>query len=530
MRLLKKESSHRFRMEDELSPEEFARQRRWKLLLIIGVCLNALVVFTSDLGLDTHLHLTYATVEGGQGEAYLDWGHTRPIDTKASDPSYAPVRENGWFQFIGDSPMDVRLLSFTVTLGFIGLLYKQDKLELAALVALYPTFIFSTGRGYPEVFIAAMLYATTILVMQSCREEDENKARIRSLAISVPMAAVLAIKGMSMWYGLAFGLGALIWFELARQHDGFCRWASRPTSVAMSCGLGVASTLLVMGYFGISATLGVVGDAPARFASALLISVLDVVIIYSLLGMVLWPFIGPAIQGMKEINDLETASIAGMVAAFTAAITVYVAALWTYESLLWQAEWPWVTATMGNNGRYISLMMIPAYLLLSRLNHLNPSIPCLERPMGKYSTLMVGIALIMPLSVLAAVHGQTMWTDEASEIMQDNIEKDEDFLFVAPATLGMHWLYTFHYDIDPYGNNNITGHWRADSTDWHDELRNGTTYDNRGNLANVQWIIIAPNAGNAPEGFHLVANGNADYLNGGGTWEVYTTHDSIIDV
>ncbi|HIA39749.1 MAG TPA: hypothetical protein EYN88_02520, partial [Candidatus Poseidoniales archaeon] len=207
-------------MEDDestqvLTDEEYSRQKWWKLLLIIGVCLNALVVFTSDLGLDTHIHLTYATVEAGQGEAALDWGHTRPIDPLSSDPSYAPVKEDGWFDFIGDSPNDVRLLSFAITLGFIGLLYKQQQLELAVMVALYPTFIFSTGRGYPEVFIAVMLYAVVILIAHECRQEDVNKARLRALSIAVPMAAIVAVKGMSMWWGLPFGLAALAWFEAA---------------------------------------------------------------------------------------------------------------------------------------------------------------------------------------------------------------------------------------------------------------------------------------------------------------------------
>ena len=153
-----------------LTVEEFVRLRRWKFLLIIGVCLNAIVVFNSDLGLDTHIHLTSETVENEQGEAFLEWGHTRPIDPMSSDPSYAPVKEDGWFNFIGDSSMDVRLFSFAVTLGFIGILYKQQRLELAVIAALYPAFIFSTGRGYPEVFIAAMLYAVAILITRACRE------------------------------------------------------------------------------------------------------------------------------------------------------------------------------------------------------------------------------------------------------------------------------------------------------------------------------------------------------------------------
>jgi hypothetical protein len=520
-------------MEDDesthvLSEQEYSRQKRWKLLLIIGVCLNALVVFTSDLGLDTHIHLTYATVEAGQGEAALDWGHTRPIDPLSSDPSYAPVKEDGWFDFIGDSPTDVRLLSFAITLGFIGLLYKQQQLELAVMVALYPTFIFSTGRGYPEVFIAVMLYAVVILIAHACRQEDVNKARLRALSIAVPMAAIVAVKGMSMWWGLPFGLAALAWFEATRRSPTFATWASHPAKVAVVAGLGVGALMLVMGFFDPGNTLSVVGDAPVRFSSALLIAVFDVLVIYALFGMVLWPFFGPAIKGLSTTSDLEVACIAGLIAAFAAAITVYVAALWTYESLLWGADWPLMTWTMGNNGRYISLLLIPSFMMLKRMNDLGIEVPCLEDPGDKYRSLMIGLALILPLSILAAVNGQTMWSDEAGEVMALNMEEGEDFLFISETTLGMHWLYTFHYDIDPFGNNNNTGHWRADSTDWHDELVNGTKVENRGSLDDVEWLVIAPGAGEAPEGWGLAAHGEADFLNGGGTWKVYTTHEEII--
>ena len=52
-------------------------QRFWKGLLILGILLHLLVSFTSDLGLDTHLHATYITVEDGTGVNQLDWGQTK---------------------------------------------------------------------------------------------------------------------------------------------------------------------------------------------------------------------------------------------------------------------------------------------------------------------------------------------------------------------------------------------------------------------------------------------------------------------
>ena len=62
-----------------------------------------------------------------------------------------------------------------------------------------------------------------------------------------------------------------------------------------------------------------------------------------------------------------------------------------------------------------------------------------------------------------------MWTDEAAEVLSENMDDGQDFLFVSEATQGMHWLYTFHYEVDPYGERGIIGHWRADITDWEDE-------------------------------------------------------------
>ena len=40
----------------------------------------------------------------------------------------------------------------------------------------------------------------------------------------------------------------------------------------------------------------------------------------------------------------------------------------------------------------------------------------------------------------AGLHGQTYWTDDAAEVLSDNMEDGEDFLFVHDTTLGMHYL------------------------------------------------------------------------------------------
>jgi hypothetical protein len=179
---------------------------------------------------------------------------------------------------------------------------------------------------------------------------------------------------------------------------------------------------------------------------------------------------------------------------------MYVAVLWAYESILWNSDWPWHMFIMGNNSRYITLLAVPIYFLIMRVN---------DKIDWKNVKVFIGVMLILPLSIAASIHGQTMWTDDAAESME--IEPDEHFLFVSDATLGMHWLYTFHEPLDAE-KENITGHWRSDEAKWQDDLND--------ELSHVNWIVLAPEITEVPSGWMLHESGDADLLNGGGEWRV----------
>jgi hypothetical protein len=165
---------------------------------------------------------------------------------------------------------------------------------------------------------------------------------------------------------------------------------------------------------------------------------------------------------------------------------------------------------MGNNGRYVTLLFVPIVLLLKHLNIAADS-PTFESPGQVLKTIGVVIALLLPLSLLAGIHGQTMWTDEAADAM--NLEENEHFLFVSDATLGMHWLYTFFEPLDAE-NNNITGHWRSVEVNWVDALDQ--------ELSHVETIVLAPEVDNVPTGWVVESTGEVDLLNGGGEWRVMT--------
>ena len=285
--------------------------------------------------------------------------------------------------------------------------------------------------------------------------------------------------------------------------------------------------MLIIGATGGGGTLSVISMNAPRFFFALIVSIFNIVLVYSLFGMMIWPFICSAWKKISDTEDMPTTFLAITIAGFTTAITIYVAALWTYESIIWDADWPWVMWTMGNNGRYISLIMIPILMLLAHLNHLYPDLPSLEMPGKKSASLALGILFIIPISLLAGIHGQTYWTDDAAEVLSDDMELGEDFLFIHDGTLGMHYLYTFHTGIDDVDQRNITGHWRTPDSGWQDELVNGVKMENRGNLSNVQWVVFAPGTywvDGYPEGWNMRVLGHADFMNGGDDWEIWSTH------
>jgi hypothetical protein len=137
--------------------------------------------------------------------------------------------------------------------------------------------------------------------------------------------------------------------------------------------------------------------------------------------------------------------------------------------------------------------------------------------------LVLALILVLPLSILAGIHGQTMWTDDAAQSFSDDLENGDDFLYIDDEALAMHWLYTFRLELDPDGERNITGHWRAPESNWQVELE-GQAVINRGDLSNVRFIVVAPGLDmDLPEGWQQTANGEAPFLNGGGEWKVYRT-------
>ena len=483
---------------------DFEDNRAWKGLLVLGVLLNILVCFTSDLGLDTHVKM--AVDESGA----LPWGDLRPDTAGFSDPNDGGERTV--LPIYSGSEAAIKGLALVSFFGLIAFVYSAVGLRSATVLSLSPAFIFSIGRGYEEVYFAVVF--TLAFGLFSGLWSDKGRAGQGLLGgwllMCIPYAKGMVALPTVLGLGGVLGAFGLFWHRMQHHESSRLSWSTQPL-LAGCAGIGMTSLfMLVVGGFGWSPTLAVMADHPLKYASSLLLAVFDAVGVFMLFGMVLWSLAMPAIQAMKGMKHATISTMVAMISAACTAIVFYIAALWTFEAVLWSAPWPGMVWTMGNNGRYVTLLFIPCVLLLKHID-LESGTPTFESPNQLTKAIGVTLLLLLPLTLLASVHGQTMWTDEAAEVMP--VEQGDHFLFVSEATLGMHWLYTFYEPLDAQANN-LTGHWRSMDVNWMDDLEQ--------NLSQVTVIVLSPEVSDVPTGWGVESSGEADLLNGGGEWRVLT--------
>ena len=483
---------------------KFKDERLWKGLLVLGILLNILVCFTSDLGLDTQVKM--AVDDNGS----LPWGDLRPDTLGESDPEDGGQRVV--LPLYGLSEAAIKATALLTFFGLIGCLLRWTGVHSAAIMSLSPAFIFSIGRGYEEVYLAAFCSLSFILLTGIA----SNKNRILQnfaggfIFMLMPYAKGFVNLNYVFFGGFILGLLATLWNEIYARGGEKTRWMSKPHIVSIVVFSIVSLSMVILGIIGYNSTLAILTDNPIRYMTAIGFSFLDVVILFTLFGMVAWPFIRPMMSVITSIEDSDIAIMAGYIVGIMTAIVLYVAALWTYEASIWNAEWPGIVWTMGNNGRYITMLFIPFVLLLKHLSN-QVDIPTYDSPGSKIKVVAVTLFILLPLSLLASVHGQTMWTDEAAEAM--NLGEQEHFLFVSEDTLAMHWLYTFYAPLDAE-EKQITGHWRSIDSSWELDLNSS--------LSQVNTLVTSPDVTFTPEGWIVRSTGEVDFLNGGGEWRVLT--------
>ena len=228
------------------------------------------------------------------------------------------------------------------------------------------------------------------------RVERNTIARVTAIGLAAALVLwVLILKWkvepLSMLLPLLMLIAVGILIDRAPNH-----WFNPQKTMMAGFGFGLLG-IVIFGLLG-HGSFSVVMTDTMRFIQALPISIFGVIIVYGMVGMVLWPFAKDTWAKMASDNDRVTGELSLFIGMMAGAIVGYVACLWTYESILWNSEWPWHMWTMGNNGRYITILAIPSYLLIKRVNG---RLDWTERKAA------MGVLLILPLSLAAGLHGQT---------------------------------------------------------------------------------------------------------------------------
>ena len=474
-----------------------------KYLLAFGILLLFSSVIISDLGLDSHVLMA---VEDGA----LPWGHTRNIDPLASDQSYAPQYYERADVIFGILDSEIKLKSFVllssliliIVVGFHGFTnYNSDEKKQfdyfsASIIALYPAFIFATGRGYLEVPIALIFLLSHSNFLKNSSHRISSPYHIFILG-GLGVTAIAWIKGITVLVGIAW-LMLLICVE----------YISKKLDVNKKI-----QSMVILNVVSIIAIVTLLTFDHNSISKSLLFSFAAIVDIFIFLAVGLC-LIG-IFTSKQNFKDCLTENYSAMIIVNVVVLgcIYWIADLWLTEAKIWDTSGIKIFFILGNNGRYVTLIAPFLIILTSnfrKLNHLEM----------KSKIMTVNLCLILILSSLAGFHGQKMWTDEAADSIAESLVDGEDFLLIHEPDLAMHWLYTMHSELSNSHPNSV-GHWRAPSSGFEAEL-NGQEIENRGNLSEVSFLVIQPGLDiEISEDWQLVDSGKSPLIMGADEWLIY---------
>lgn len=494
-------------------------EQRGRLWLVAGMALVIVALLSNAPGLDTTLLLSVD--EDGQAP----WGSARTVDPLASDPdSSTSLTQAAWIDPLGLGVFGVRLVGvacLAVLAWTLGSLPRWRDPEaawspwLASIALLHPGMLFAVGRGYSEP-LGALLGGVMLLTPFYPRlfaqiKPDAGRPSLPSMVLVVSIstaaaAALLALKGLSPWFAGGWAVVLIGWCDPLGVVPAK---ALAPAQMDLRRGLlvTVALGLLAAGVLGVGSVSDVRGEW--WWWTFLPFAVFDVLGLYLLLGAGLWAFLERDATGLKSTRGVPGLFV--VVGILIGLLSAYVAALWAVEGQAWDLAWWKTMVVLGNNGRH-GMVLLPAAVWLAV--HLRGDAPFPTERLHR------AFVIVLPLALLAAAHGQTLWTDDAAEAALSHLEEGDDVLLIHNPTLAVHWLYSMHPVLSEEGPEGLVGHWRAPEAGWQDELLNGTTLPDRGDLSRVSVIVVGPDLDVTLEGWEEADAGTAPWMNGGGTWRI----------
>ena len=521
----KEGTAERGRRGGRLSLRLTDSQRFWRRLIVVGIVLRLIGSLVSNVGVDTHLHATYVMNFIQHGVFALDWGPNRnPWNPLASDPNgigaeigLRYIAWHGWLMLwilpFGRSGLVLHASGLTLSALLMIFAYRITKrrfgdeaaIRLTAMVSIHPAFILGASYVYQEELMALLMLFACDALLAGLEQRREGRLPTRWLICGAALALFGSTKGTGAFLPVMVGVAALVWIV---PFDMMPRWRAYVEKHWFAA--GVVIVMLLGGTMMLDAWLNPSPGwsmsesirRPWLLLPALLFSSLIFAGLWGVFGLFLWPHLGTfrrAIgRGLPEGGlHLWVALLIPMTV-----IIVLNASFWAYEGSIYGMGLFWTMAAYATNGRYMSLLIIPAQWLVNTLPEDEAPVSTPSGSKSRFIDLrsrrarVVFVALLMlPLSSAAAI-GPTFTPDKSGEdislVLGEEIEDEEEFLLVTRTYASMSRLYLLHMGVDSNGSRNITGHWRAVETPWLDEIENCTVHEHQGDLANVTLLVLAP--------------------------------------
>lgn len=453
-----------------MEQEKRVHHRRWTLVFLLGFLLHIYAAFHSDLGLDAHVRLNALNDEVAEGQD-LTWGSPRisgatNVNTNTIYDGYIPPWNTS------EAMMKITAITSLVLVSVIASLRPHDhpsrpdfEPKWAALLTLSPVLVFSSSRGYDEAPLA-LLMGLGVVGFWFNRGQTSAQQRLNGIFMATSVLLVMVWKGFSPMASLAVWLVMLVFTEVwlrvwsTGKYAGEGQFLGNPWSIGGLTFWVVYIGITCAGFVSEDGTFSIIADHPLQFLLASVFALLDMAVLYLLIGCLLWPHLVQRWQGLRSARGPGLTMLVVYISALLAGLVAYVASLWTLEASLWNMSLTSVMVVLGNNGRYATLLLLPLVALLRWNDGEDETGSAAEEGRS-----IRAIAVVLPFLLFTTLVGHQIWSEDAGELLAESWQEgDDSLLLIAPESMAIHHLYVLKSNLDLDGSQSIQGLWATADT------------------------------------------------------------------
>ena len=441
-------------------------RKLWISILFVGVLFQLIAASLMPIGLDGHIHINYVTDDMADGDASLDWGKVRNDGTEFSTPESIESDDKWkvwhgiielWFKIFGISLASIHILSFLISMGCLGIIFLLTKklwgidnaLALTAISSIYSPLIRASGRFYQENMILLLATVTIFSLMKMRRNQ---KPTTWALVGFISLAAMLSIKGLNTGYSIVLFTPVALW--------AVKKIELKPMNIPVL----LTSCLFASAF----ATWARTGNIDIDLLNFLLRTLLIGGGIYLLIATLFF-------ASNNDSSTPESDFLSLLSQLVFIALTAYIVMLLSVEKISLGISVNLTAQQFSYIFRYMTVLIVPlwwSYMARSEKNIIK------FRNNPKKYAMVYAIILMMFLNV--TMLQTTGGMERVGEEISDEIEIDDNILYISEPYHSMHRLYTLQVTLDPKHDMNVTGYWAHHDYNWSHIISD----------SDIDWVIF----------------------------------------